>query len=128
MAAWARFIAPVTVANTPPLVRSPAAEAPRPAFPEPEAPASPPRGPALEEEYKLVTVLCCAVTDAPALAVHHGPEGMHRLMQAVFARAQEVIQCYEGTITAVTGEGFTALFGAPVDQRGPCRARGAGGL
>src|SRR5215467_2950575 len=43
-----RFIAPVTVADTPPLVRSPATAAPlwasRPAFSEPEAPASPPSG------------------------------------------------------------------------------------
>src|SRR5712692_8034914 len=66
-----RFIAPVTVADTPPPVRSLATEAPRwaprPALPESEAPASPPRGPYLEEEHKLVTVLCCAVTDAPAL-------------------------------------------------------------
>src|SRR5262245_11328988 len=78
-----RFIAPVTVTDAPPLVRSPATEAPRwpphHAFPEPEAPASPPTAPCLEEEHKLVTALCCAITDAPALAVHHGPEVMHRL-------------------------------------------------
>jgi class 3 adenylate cyclase/predicted ATPase len=119
-----RFIAPVTVANTPP-VSSPATAAlrqvPYPAVPEPEAPASPPTEPSLEEEHKLVTVLCCAVTDAPALAVEHGSEAMHRLMQAVFARAQEVMQHYEGTITSVTGEGLTALFGAPVGQEDHAR-------
>lgn len=119
-----RFIAPVTVANTPP-VHSPATEAlqrvPRSAFPEPEVLALPPPGPSLEEEHKIVTVLCCAVTDAPGLAVDHGPEAMHRLMQGVFARVQEVMQRYEGTITSVTGEGLTALFGAPVGQEDHAR-------
>src|SRR5262249_45942600 len=119
-----RFIAPVTITNTPP-VHAPATEAlrqiPCPAVPEPEAPASPPMEPSLEEEHKLVTVLCCAVTDAPALAVEHGPEAMHRLMQAVFARAHEVMQRYEGTITSITGDGLTALFGAPVGQEDHAR-------
>jgi class 3 adenylate cyclase/predicted ATPase len=119
-----RFIAPVAVAITPP-VSSPATEAlrpvPRPTFPEPEAPVWHPTEPSLEEEHKLVTVLCCAVTDAPALAVEHGPEAMHRLMQAVFARAREVMQRYEGTITSVTGEGLTALFGAPLGQEDHAR-------
>ena len=119
-----RFIAPVTVVNTPP-VHAPATEAlrqvPPPAVPQPAAPALPPMEPSLAEEHKLVTVLCCAVTGAPALAVEHGPEAMHRLMQAVCARAHEVRQRYEGTITSVTGEGVTALFGAPVGQEDHAR-------
>jgi len=46
---------------------------------------------------------------------------MHHLMQAFFAVAQEVLQCYGGTITHVTVEGFTALFGAPVGQEDHAR-------
>lgn len=68
-----------------------------------------------------MTVLCWAVTDAPALAVHRGPEAMHRLMQMFFTVVQEVMQRYDGTITHVTGEGFTAVFGAPVGQEDHAR-------
>jgi len=46
---------------------------------------------------------------------------MHQLMRAVVARAEEVIRCYEGTMVHVTGDGFTALFGAPVAQEDHAR-------
>ena len=39
---------------------------------------------------------------------------MHRLMQQVLALAQDTMQRYEGTITQYLGDGFLALFGAPV--------------
>ena len=68
-----------------------------------------------------MTVLCCAVTDAPRLADAPRPEAMYRLMQAFFAAAQEVMQRYDGTITHVTGEDFTAVFGAPVGQEDHAR-------
>ena len=120
-----RFIAPVTVANAPPLVLSPATEAPLgpplSTSPEPVVAAPPCAEPSLDEEHKLVTVLCCTVTDAPALAVHRGPEAMHRLMQTFLAVAQEVMQHYDGIITHVTGEGFMAVFGAPVGQEDHAR-------
>ena len=120
-----RFIAPVTVADTLQPLFSPAMEPPRGAplstSPEPDAAAHFPTRLSLDEEHKLVTVLCCAVTEAPALAVHRGPEAMYRLMQAFFALAQEVMQRYDGTITHVTGEGFTAVFGAPVGQEDHAR-------
>jgi len=120
-----RFIAPVTVADMPQPVLSTAIEPPRgallPTLPEPDTVTRPSTRPSLDEEHKLVTVLCCAVTDAPALAVHRGPEAMHRLMQTFFALAQEVMHRYDGTITHVTGEGFTAVFGAPVGQEDHAR-------
>jgi DNA-binding winged helix-turn-helix (wHTH) protein len=115
-----RFIAPVILANTQHLTLSSDAKAPRQvALPIPIAAKATvlfPIGPPLDEEHKLVTVLCCAVTNAPALAAHRGPEAMHRLIQVFFTKAHEVIQRYEGTITHVTGEGFTALFDAPLGQ------------
>jgi class 3 adenylate cyclase/tetratricopeptide (TPR) repeat protein len=120
-----RFIAPVTVTDRPQAVLAPATEVlhrvplSAPTAPNPIAYAS--TGLSLDEEYKLVTVLCCAVTDAPKLAVHRGPEAMHRLMQAFFAAAQEVMQRYDGTILYVTGEDFTAAFGAPVGQEDHAR-------
>jgi predicted ATPase/class 3 adenylate cyclase len=120
-----RFIAPVTVADPPHSVHTPAPEgplrAPLAALPAPEEATKAPTQRSLGEEYKLVTVLCCAVTDAPALAVQRGPEAMHRLMQAFFAVVQAVMQRYDGTIIHVTGEGCTTLFGAPVGQEDHAR-------
>jgi class 3 adenylate cyclase len=85
--------------------------------------AGTPRAAALvnAEEYKRVTVLCCTVGEAPALAVRLGPEAMHQLMQAVVTHAEEVVRHYEGTMVHVTGDGFTALFGAPVAQEDHAR-------
>lgn len=67
-----------------------------------------------EQGYKNVTVLVCALTDAPARATELGAEVMYRLMQALFVQAEEVVSQYAGTITQWGGDGFIALFGAPV--------------
>ena len=37
----------------------------------------------LAEEYKLVTILCGALADAPTLAARLGPERWYHLLQAV---------------------------------------------
>jgi len=49
-------------------------------------------------EHKQVTVLCCALAEAPALAARLGPEEMHHLMHDVLALAQDTVQRYEGTL------------------------------
>jgi class 3 adenylate cyclase/DNA-binding winged helix-turn-helix (wHTH) protein/tetratricopeptide (TPR) repeat protein len=72
-------------------------------------------------EHKQVTVLCGALAEAPALAGRLGPEAMHHLMHTVLALAQEVLQRYEGMLTHVSGEGFLALFGAPLAQEDHAR-------
>ena len=71
---------------------------------------------ALAGEYKQVTVLCGGLSDAYALARRLGPEAMHRLMQTVFTLVQQVLQRYAGSLIEFSGEGFLALFGAPVAQ------------
>src|SRR5574341_553082 len=118
-----RFIAPVTVVATPPPL--PAAEAPlQPQYSAPLAPAAPQSAPtaaALVEEYRLVTILCGAVADAPALAARLGPERWYRVLQTVVGLAQEVLQHYAGTLTLATSEGFTAVFGVPVAQEDHAR-------
>ena len=63
-----------------------------------------------------MTVLCGVVADAPALAGRLGPEAMHRHMQTVFTVVQEVLHRYAGSLIEFGGEGFVALFGAPVAQ------------
>ena len=68
----------------------------------------------LEQEHKQVTVLWCTLAHATRLAIHLGPEVMHNLMHEVLTVAQCTMQRYEGTITQYLGDGFLALFGAPV--------------
>jgi class 3 adenylate cyclase len=118
-----RFIAPVTVVATPPPLSVPAAPPqPPPTAPSAcEAPPSAPTAAALEEEYKLVTILCGALAEAPVLAARLGPEPWYRLLQTVVGLTQEVLQDYTGTLTLVTGDGFTAVFGAPVAQEDHAR-------
>jgi class 3 adenylate cyclase/DNA-binding winged helix-turn-helix (wHTH) protein len=72
--------------------------------------------PLLAGEYKQVTVLCGGLTDAPALASNLGPEAMHRCMQTLFTAVHQVMQRYAGSPIEFGGEGFLALFGAPVAQ------------
>ena len=77
-----RFIATITVVTTPPALSVPALppQPPRAAPPASEAPQSAPTATVLEEEYKLVTILCGALAEAPALAARLGPERWYRLL------------------------------------------------
>ena len=75
----------------------------------------------VDAEHKAVTVLCAGVGEATALAAQLGPEAMYRLMQACLATAQQVLPPYGGTLTHITGEGFVALFGAPLAQEDHAR-------
>jgi class 3 adenylate cyclase len=58
-----------------------------------------------------VTILCGALAEAPVLAARLGPEPWYRLLQTVVGLTQEVLQDYTGTLTLVTGDGFTAVIG-----------------
>ncbi len=69
---------------------------------------------ALEGERKQVTVLSCDVANSTALAERLGPEGMHALLNRFFDLALAEVHRYEGTINQFLGDGFMALFGAPV--------------
>src|SRR5262245_16661211 len=118
-----RFVAPVTVVTTPPPLSVPAV-LPQPLHAAPpacEASQSALTATAMEEEHKLVTILCGALAEAPALAARLGPEWWYRLLQTVVGLAQEVLQHYAGTLTLATGDGFTAVFGAPVAQEDHAR-------
>jgi class 3 adenylate cyclase len=69
---------------------------------------------ALEGERKQVTVLFCDIVHSTAHTQRLGPEGMHALMNRFFTRAAEQVHRYEGTINQFLGDGFMALFGAPI--------------
>lgn len=69
---------------------------------------------ALEGEHKRVTVLFCDIIGSMLLADRLGREEMHDLLQRFFDVALEEIHRYEGTINQFLGDGFMALFGAPL--------------
>jgi len=69
---------------------------------------------AIEGERKQVTVLFCDLANSTALAHRLGPDVMHSLLNAFFEMAAEAIHRYEGTINQFLGDGFMALFGAPL--------------
>src|SRR5262245_46856371 len=91
-----RFIAPVMMVATPPPLPVPVVlpQATHAAPPAGEAPQSAPTVTALEEEPKLVTILCGALAEAPALAARLGPERWYRLLQTVMVPIQEVLHRY----------------------------------
>jgi class 3 adenylate cyclase/tetratricopeptide (TPR) repeat protein len=114
---------------------------PSPAMPNPPAPPGSPvpsravvvpddhervqperrEAPVVDAEHKAVTVLCAGLVEATAQAAQLGPEAMHHLMQACLATAQQVLPPYGGTLTHISGEGFVALFGAPLAEEDHAR-------
>jgi len=69
---------------------------------------------ALEGERKQVTVLFCDLANSTALAEQLGPEAMHTLLNRFFELTLAEVHRYEGTINQFLGDGFMALFGAPL--------------
>src|SRR5262245_31783189 len=76
---------------------------------------------ALEGERKQVTVLFCDLVGSTALAERLGPEVMHLLLNRFFELALSEVHRYEGTINQFLGDGFMALFGAPVTHEDHAR-------
>jgi class 3 adenylate cyclase/tetratricopeptide (TPR) repeat protein len=69
---------------------------------------------ALEGERKLVTVLFCDMANSTTLAERLGADAMHALVNRFFEVALAEVHRYEGTINQFLGDGFMALFGAPL--------------
>jgi class 3 adenylate cyclase/tetratricopeptide (TPR) repeat protein len=69
---------------------------------------------ALEGERKQVTVLFCDLANSTPIAERLGPEHMHTLLNKFFELALQEVHRYEGTINQFLGDGFMALFGAPI--------------
>ena len=78
---------------------------------------------ALEGERKQVTVLFCDVVDSTQMAARLGAERMHGVLDVFFDMALECVHRFEGTVNQFLGDGFMALFGAPVTHEDhACRA------
>ena len=69
---------------------------------------------ALQGERKPVTVLFCDLVGSTVLAERLGPDAMHALLNRFFETALAEIHRYEGTVNQFLGDGFMALFGAPL--------------
>jgi len=69
---------------------------------------------ALEGERKQVTVIFCDLVGSTALAERLGLERMHALLNQFFGLVLAEVHRYEGTINQFLGDGFMALFGAPL--------------
>src|SRR5256885_311531 len=68
----------------------------------------------LEGEHKRVTVVFCDIVESSVLATELGDEAMHELLGRFFDLALEEVHRYEGTVNQFLGDGFMALFGAPL--------------
>ena len=69
---------------------------------------------ALEGERKQVSVFFCDLQNSTPMAEKIGPENMHALLNRFFEIALSEVHRYEGTINQFLGDGFMALFGAPI--------------
>ena len=68
----------------------------------------------VEGERKQVSVLFCDIVASSALAAELGPEEFHLVIDRFFRAALAEVHRYEGTINQFLGDGFMALFGAPI--------------
>ena len=69
---------------------------------------------ALRGENKQVTVLFCDVVESTPLAHALGAEAMHALLSDFFSRTLAEVHSLEGTVNQFLGDGFMAIFGAPL--------------
>jgi class 3 adenylate cyclase/tetratricopeptide (TPR) repeat protein len=69
---------------------------------------------AIEGERKQVSVLFCDIVRSSALAAEREPEEFHLVIDRFFRVALREVHRYEGTINQFLGDGFMALFGAPI--------------
>lgn len=102
-------------------------DAPAPALAAPEPPPAPlspmPEGLAdkiralggdLAGERKQVTVLFCDLAGSTTVADGLDPEVYRELLEQYVALALHEVYRFEGIVTQLSGDGFMALFGAPV--------------
>ena len=65
-------------------------------------------------EYKQLTILFADVVRSMDIAGKLGAERLRELMTELVQQCDTVVQRYGGTMNQFTGDGFMALFGAPL--------------
>ena len=70
----------------------------------------------LPGEIKQVTVLFCDIVGSTTLTERLGAEAMRDLISSFLERSLAEVNRYGGTAPQFTGDGFMAVFGAPVTQ------------
>jgi class 3 adenylate cyclase/tetratricopeptide (TPR) repeat protein len=83
---------------------------------------------AIEGERKQVSVLFCDIVASSALAAELGPEEFHLVIDRFFRVALAEVHRYEGTVNQFLGDGFMALFGAPIAHEDHARRAVLAGL
>ena len=68
----------------------------------------------LQGERKQVTVLFCDLANSTGMAEQLGAEAMHDVLNRFFKLALDAVHRYEGNVNQFLGDGFMALFGAPI--------------
>jgi class 3 adenylate cyclase/tetratricopeptide (TPR) repeat protein len=76
----------------------------------------PSTGSTLPGELKQVTVLFCDMVNSTPLTERLGAEAMRELVHAFLETSLAEVHRYGGTAPQFTGDGFMALFGAPLTQ------------
>jgi class 3 adenylate cyclase/tetratricopeptide (TPR) repeat protein len=70
---------------------------------------------------KQVTVLFCDIVDSTALTERLGPEAMRDLVSSFLEASLGEVHRYGGTAPQFSGDGFMAVFGAPVTHEDHAR-------
>jgi class 3 adenylate cyclase/tetratricopeptide (TPR) repeat protein len=86
---------------------------PEPYSPKPQIPGA--LG-TLPGEMKQVTVLFCDIVNSTPLTERLGAEAMRDLVHAFLEASLAEVRRYGGTAPQFTGDGFMAVFGAPVTE------------
>ncbi len=81
-----------------------------------------------EGERRVVSVLFADAAGHTPLSERLDEEEVYNLMQGCFARMQESVERYGGTVIQFTGDGILALFGAPVAYEDSARRAVMAGL
>jgi class 3 adenylate cyclase len=69
---------------------------------------------AMEGERKLVTVMFVDVLGSTELIAGRDPEQAQAILDSVLREMVTAVHRYEGTVSQVLGDGFMAIFGAPI--------------
>jgi len=93
------------------MIEAPKEEAPD-SQPEPLLPPNTPQG----GEWKVVTVLCCALAQGGGGHTPPGPAVWYRLLRALYTLVEPEVKRYGGTLQPLMGDQIIAVFGAPIAQ------------